>query len=557
MNSQHSTSGSRRPIAPPRADLTLPPVEQPALERPLPATSPLRPTPVPQRPLPTGPAQPVGPVGNRPILAPRAAGQLETAPEEQSEQDDLKELVREAPAWMISLLVHMSLFIVLGVWAGAALVAPHKEIVAVVDQPSEEIFAETLGEQLIDDRVNYEVLDAQAASALSITPQNLPPVADPLAAPPMITAVGPGGLFAGSDIAAPQIGLALSGRQSGSSKNMLLGKYGGTKTTEASVTSGLKWLVKQQKSDGSWSLQGPYADGGQDENILSATAMALLAFQGAGNTHQKGEFAKQVAKGWAFLSKQQRSDGDFFTGGPAHHRLYTQAQCSIALCELYGMTKDSVYRDPSQRATNYAVRIQDSGGGWRYQPGSESDTSVTGWFVMALQSARMAKLDVPQSTLDNIMRYLDSAQEEGGRRYAYTPGTFVTPAVTAEGLLCREYLGWKQNDPRLVEGVRALNQNPVNYQGADPDVYYWYYATQAAHHLEGQIWEDWNRVMRQEVPAHQVTGGAEAGSWNPRGDKWGSYGGRLYVTCLSIYMLEVYYRHLPIYTGFRHLAGEN
>ena len=30
-------------------------------------------------------------------------------------------------------------------------------------------------------------------------------------------------------------------------------------------------------------------------------------------------------------------------------------------------------------------------------------------------------------------------------------------------------------------------------------------------------------------------------------DQWGQHGGRLYTTCLSIYMLEVYYRHLPIY----------
>ena len=65
--------------------------------------------------------------------------------------------------------------------------------------------------------------------------------------------------------------------------------------------------------------------------------------------------------------------------------------------------------------------------------------------------------------------------------------------------------------------------------------------------MEGKIWDDWNQVMRQEVPAHQVSKGAEAGSWDPGGDKWGAYGGRLYVTCLSIYDLEVYWRHLPIY----------
>ncbi len=47
-------------------------------------------------------------------------------------------------------------------------------------------------------------------------------------------------------------------------------------------------------------------------------------------------------------------------------------------------------------------------------------------------------------------------------------------------------------------------------------------------------------------------GGREAGSWDPMKpseDEWARYGGRLYVTCLSLYMLEVYYRHLPLYTN--------
>jgi hypothetical protein len=174
----------------------------------------------------------------------------------------------------------------------------------------------------------------------------------------------------------------------------------------------------------------------------------------------------------------------------------------------------------------------------------------------------MAKLNVPESTLANVSRYLDAAQLNGGREYAYQPDGFTTPAMTAEGLLCRQYLGWKQNDLRLLEGVAALNKNRVSYNQQDQDVYYWYYATQACHHMEnpvvsGQrhnIWKEWNEVMRQEVPSHQVRSGPEEGSWDPHGDKWGNHGGRLYVTCLSIYMLEVYYRHLPIYSADKFLG---
>jgi hypothetical protein len=53
--------------------------------------------------------------------------------------------------------------------------------------------------------------------------------------------------------------------------------------------------------------------------------------------------------------------------------------------------------------------------------------------------------------------------------------------------------------------------------------------------------------MRQALPDNQIKTGNDKGSWPSSNDRWGAKGGRLYVTCLSIYMLEVYYRHLPIY----------
>jgi hypothetical protein len=191
-------------------------------------------------------------------------------------------------------------------------------------------------------------------------------------------------------------------------------------------------------------------------------------------------------------------------------------------------------------------------GGWRYQPRYDSDTSVTGWFVMALQSARMANLDVPDDTLTKVMGFLDSEAIDDGRRYGYWRLGNPTSAVAAEGLLCRQYLGWQRDDPRLVEGAELLLKEPVSYKNDNglPDVYYWYYATQVTHHMEGAVWEQWNAAMRKELPEHQIKDGDEAGSWDPMQDKWGMTAGRLFVTCLSIYNLEVYYRHLPIYSGY-------
>ena len=166
--------------------------------------------------------------------------------------------------------------------------------------------------------------------------------------------------------------------------------------------------------------------------------------------------------------------------------------------------------------------------------------------MMALQSARMGGLEVPASTVKRLDAFLDTVAHDGGRRYAYNRSEAPTPTMTAEGLLCRQYMGWQREDPRMADGAARLLARPIDY--SDQNVYYWYYATQVLHNLDDERWDQWNRVMSRELPRHQVREGKERGSWHADLDHWGQHGGRLYTTCLSIYMLEVYYRHLPIYS---------
>ena len=130
----------------------------------------------------------------------------------------------------------------------------------------------------------------------------------------------------------------------------------------------------------------------------------------------------------------------------------------------------------------------------------------------------------------------------------------VTDAVSAEGLLCRQYLGWPRNHPALAAGMNILLDEKFLAWETDKDVYAWYYITQVAHHLGGPAWEKWNGRMKEVLPAVQVAKGREEGSWDPALDKWGPWGGRLFTTCFCTYMLEVYYRHLPLY-GDEAVAG--
>lgn len=463
-------------------------------------------------------------------------------------EDSTEKIVKGAPPWMASAIIHIVAMIVLAliIFTAQFQRSPALDIVSEIPE-EDEIEDVEIGVQLEKETDS----DLEVPESADTTYEDMP-VEDPLTAPIVPE-------FEFSEVATEKMVHVehafpamryLDGRNPGGRKG-LIGRYGGTKKTEDSVELALKWLKAQQLKNGSWSLIAPYSNGAETENQESATAMALLAFQGAGNTRNNGEYKTTVARGWNWLLKQQDpKTGSFFTDGVYSHRYYTHGQCTIAICELYAMEKDKKLLEPAKKAVQYLLNTQSPEGSWRYYPGSDSDMSVTGWCVMALQSARMADMKVPQEALDRISAYMDKIAQRNGARYPYQRHENPTEVMTAEAMLCRQYLGWKQNDPRMEDALDYVLKRPISYTRQQRDVYYWYYATQAMHHKEGRWWKQWNEVMREVVPAQQVKDGKEKGSWDPVRpclDTWQADGGRLYVTCLSTYMLEVYYRHLPIY----------
>ena len=167
-------------------------------------------------------------------------------------------------------------------------------------------------------------------------------------------------------------------------------------------------------------------------------------------------------------------------------------------------------------------------------------------------------MSVPQEVLERASQFLDRVQEQQGARYRYEPdpSKSFTPGMTAEGLLCRQYLGWPRNHPALRAGVKylLLPENLPDWDSGRRNVYHWYYASCVLHNLQGSEWETWNAVLREELVKAQVKGGGRVGgSWHPSQpagaiDENSDKGGRLYMTCLCLLTLEVYYRHLPLYS---------
>jgi len=232
--------------------------------------------------------------------------------------------------------------------------------------------------------------------------------------------------------------------------------------------------------------------------------------------------------------------GQLYTGG---EHMYAHGIATIALCEACGMTNDRRLLPFCRKAIEFICLAQDpAGGGWRYEPRQPGDTSVVGWQVMALKSARFAYIQIPKQTIAGINNFLNIVQANSGANYGYTdPG--AGPATTAIGLLCRMHMGWQKDQGGLVRGVEFLDRIGPSKN----NVYFNYYATQVMRQFEGPAWEKWNKTMRDFLVESQVKNGHETGSWHFNGDHGTAVGGRLYTTCMNCMTLEVYYRYLPLY----------
>lgn len=488
---------------------------------------------------------------------------IPTVPEGDDEPEEFEEETssRQKLVWLgtscaISMLVHMIVLLLLGMWNMAQ--APkndQRNLVAtnVSDQPTE------LEEAVVQQEMEVSQVDTGVSMVAQLTPMavEMPVNPAPTMTPveikvPDLTSQA----FMQMDLTA-RLGTgdskSMSGHRGEGGRKAALAANGGNDITEAAVARGLAWLAKHQLPDGSWTFalddcptcRGKCKGSGTMGTAKNAaTAMGVLPFLAAGQTHKIGKYKQNVQAALFYLVSHEKATsngGELVEGGGT---MYSHGLASIALCEAYAMTKDKTLGGAAQGALNYIMAAQDlQNGGWRYGFRQGGDTSVVGWQVMSLKSGQMGLLSVNPKTMIGAAQFLDSVQAEGGAKYGYDkPG--ATPTMTAVGLLCRMYMGWKRDNPNLIKGVEYLSK----IGPSKDDLYFNYYATQVLMQYDGELWVRWNDKMRQQLVDTQADSGHADGSWLSEGGHNGP-GGRLYCTSLSTLTLEVYYRHLPLYSA--------
>jgi hypothetical protein len=378
---------------------------------------------------------------------------------------------------------------------------------------------------------------------------------------------GSGGGFGGGNGTGVGIGTGAGkgsfGQRNGGGRKLMVARYGGSKGTENAVDRALEWLAYHQEADGHWNIEkydgghthreAPVNGRGYDESV---SALATLAFLGAGNTPKVGQYKDNVKRAIEWLESRQEKDGRFGPPRGGGHDKYSLATGALAMAEAYAMTRDPKMGECAQKAVDAIVKFQNPDGGWDHA-GMHS-TSVLGWMVMALKSARVANLNIPHTTFENALRRLDDVSEKDADGYYGYVGYISKEnhmhgklTMTAVGMVSLTFLG---QGHETSEQARLVSQQlpewkpgvtPYGPKGEFQNFYHWYYGTLGLFQTGGKLWTDWNDALKKTLLPNQRKDGDEAGSWDPV-TYWDPCGGRVFSTAMGALCLEVYYRYLKL-----------
>jgi hypothetical protein len=345
---------------------------------------------------------------------------------------------------------------------------------------------------------------------------------------------------------------------------------------EQALKDALEWLKSHQSPDGSWDCDGFMENCGKigssvcegpggSTHDVGVTGLALLAFLGDGNTTSQGEYKDVVARGIAWLKEQQDPDTGLFGERQSHDFIYDHAIATLAVCEAYFFSKSPLIKGTAQKAISLIFRARNPYGAWRYDvpPVGDNDTSVTGWMVFALASAKDAGLEGDfKGAFDGALSFIDEVTDPASGRVGYasfgeqssrTPANEHYPrekgeSMTAVGLLCRVFLGQKPEEfPIMAKHADLIRTKPPvwDVEGYGIDMYYWYYATYALYQMGKPWWPNWEKAMKAAVVDTQRKDGDAKGSWDPE-CAWGWSGGRVYSTAIMTLCFEVYFRYAQV-----------
>jgi hypothetical protein len=307
-------------------------------------------------------------------------------------------------------------------------------------------------------------------------------------------------------------------------------EYLGNPKTEAAVKKALKYLSESQNPDGSWGDSRYSSD-------VGIVGLCSLAFMSAGHQPDRGPYGAVLRKATDYLAKHCQRTGLIHNpqamAGPP---MYGHGFATLALAELYGMTRRADLRDKLENAVALILRCQNDEGGWRYQPRvADADLSVVVCQVMALRAAANAGVKVPRETTARAVEYVKRCANNADGGFSYMPtNRGSNQARTGAGVLCLIVMGERSAD-ECKRGLDYLLTRPPGSR--DGHMFYaLYYCTQATYQAGGKFWQYWYPKASEYLINTQRPDGS-----------WYDGPGQSYGTAMGTLALQVPATLLPIY----------
>ncbi len=307
---------------------------------------------------------------------------------------------------------------------------------------------------------------------------------------------------------------------------------------DPAVENALQYLVRVQKDDGSF----PESYG----NSTGIPALVGMTFLSKGHLPTGGPYASALNRCIDFVLANQKSDGLFEKGQAGTGPMYAHNISTLFLSEVSGMV-DPGRQEKIAKALPPALSLilraqavnkdERDRGGWRYHPGSsDSDTSCSGWALMALRSAKLNGAAVPDSAITNAVDYLKRHQDPFRGCFGYSNKDDHNRSLTGMGLLCLELCGMHGSE-ETGKAADYVMKTFRELPGDQFEFYRNYYNSQGTFQIGGRYWEEYAPWMYETYLKKQEADG----SWNSR------EAGRIYGTAMMVLAFTVPYRQLPIY----------
>ena len=308
---------------------------------------------------------------------------------------------------------------------------------------------------------------------------------------------------------------------------------------DVAIEHGLEYLLAVQKESGAYP--------GQHGDTVAIPALAAMACLATGHVPGDAKYGRLIERSLDYVLSNRDETGYF--GKIGNGKMYAHSIATLLLTEVSGMVskeRQAQIDEALPKAIKVILDAQNvkkskyNDGGWRYTPDtSESDTSCSGWALMALRSARLNGAQVPKSAIERAVQYMHRHHHKEKGCFGYQNADQNAVTLSGAGILCLELCG-KHEDPDSLSAAKFLMSVYREKLPNEGYAYYGlYYASQGLFQIGGENWKEFSEWMYDTYLPRQRSSGA-----------WPEHGGERtepYATAMTILAFAVPFRQLPVY----------